>query len=462
MSLQKKVFLTLAILIAYTIDISAQFTISNPLKTTDATGLKIGDNAYLTAARGVDPNGDGWMRLTESSTNKKGYMYIMQSFPTSLGFVADFEYISWRNIADATYNGADGFSFFLFDATTTDANFKLGGYGGSLGYATFSNPAGTTGMSGGYLGIGFDEFGNYTTNIEGRNGGSATPIPNSITFRGPTNPVYTLSNVFLHRVDLGIRTGTIDQIRQRNEIDYNTVTTTRPKNNVFYRRVQVTITKPGVDYLVNIKWRKENQTTFTDLTSFTMSSTLYPIPANLKIGFAASTGGGYNFHEIRNILLTTPGNVRIDSRSNLAFLCNDKKSTVTFQVEVTNSTSANLSALDFTSKIQNSSNATLGTNLFKITGLTTTGFTNSNLPTSNFTTNEISGTVGLSANTSGFVTITGEYQRGIRANDFFKTVSTVTPTQITDTDPTNNTATTIVDLRKCNLISNPSMPSRYK
>ena len=42
----------------------SQFTITNTFRTNDATGLKIGDNATLTAATGVDPNGSGWLRLT--------------------------------------------------------------------------------------------------------------------------------------------------------------------------------------------------------------------------------------------------------------------------------------------------------------------------------------------------------------------------------------------------------------
>lgn len=122
---------------------SAQFTITNSLKTNDATGLKIGDNATLTAATGVDPNGSGWLRLTNASGNQKGFMYVSQAFGTSLGIIADFEYLTWRNTADTTYLGADGFSVYLFNGNVTDTNFKLGGYGGSLGYATLNNPVTT-------------------------------------------------------------------------------------------------------------------------------------------------------------------------------------------------------------------------------------------------------------------------------------------------------------------------------
>ena len=140
--------------------INAQFTITNNFRTNDSSGLKLGDNATLTAASGVDPNGEGWLRLTNAATFQKGYMYILQSFPTDLGVLADFEYKAWRSSNDG-YNGADGFSVFLFNGNVTEAEFKLGGYGGSLGYATYNNPAGTTGLSGGYIGVGFDEcYGN--------------------------------------------------------------------------------------------------------------------------------------------------------------------------------------------------------------------------------------------------------------------------------------------------------------
>src|SRR5690606_23753298 len=34
-------------------------------------------------------------------------------------------------------------------------------------------------------------------------------------------------------------------------------------------------------------------------------------PAMLKMGFAASTGGSHHIHEVRNLIITTPGGVRL-------------------------------------------------------------------------------------------------------------------------------------------------------
>lgn len=442
--------------------LSAQFTVTNSFRNNDASGLKLGDMATLTAATGVDPNGEGWLRLTNAVTFQKGYMYILQSFPTNLGILADFEYKAWRSSNDG-YNGADGFSVFLFNGSVTEAEFKLGGYGGSLGYATYSNPAGTTGLSGGYIGVGFDEYGNFARANENRNGGTSVEVPNSVVLRGPTSPIYNQSNLYFTHTALGTRTGTAAEIRNRNEIDYNTITAIRPTDSQFYRRFQLEIKRVGANYQVIVKWRKQGETTFTDIITHTINSATYPIPPTLKLGFAGSTGGGYNYHEIRNILLTTPGNIRVDSRSDMTMVCNDQNTRVTLNIEVTNDTPVALSNINFRNEIQNSVGVLLNTNQFKITSLSTTGFTVSNLPTSSFTTNVVSGKLGLPANKSGIVTITGEYyQKALKNNETFKSVSTVDTSEVTDTDTSNNTATSVITVRKCNFITNPSLPSYNK
>ena len=441
---------------------NAQFTITNNFRTNDSSGLKLGDNATLTAASGVDPNGEGWLRLTNAATFQKGYMYILQSFPTDLGVLADFEYKAWRSSNDG-YNGADGFSVFLFNGNVTEAEFKLGGFGGSLGYATYNNPAGTTGLSGGYIGVGFDEYGNFARASENRNGGTNVEVPNSVVLRGPTSATYNLSNPYFAHTALGDRTGTLAQIRNRNEIDYNTITPTRPTDNQFYRRFQLEVKRVGADYQVNVKWRKQGETTFTEIITHKINSATYPIPPTLKVGFAGSTGGGYNFHEIRNILLTTPGNIRVDSRSDMAILCNDQKTRVTLNIEVTNDTPIALSNINFSNEIQNSAGTLLNTSQFKITSLSTTGFSASNLPTTSFPTNRVSGKVGLPANRSGIVTITGEYYpKALKNNESFKSVTLVDTSEVTDTDNSNNTATSVIAVRKCNFITNPSLPSYNK
>jgi uncharacterized repeat protein (TIGR01451 family) len=58
------------------------------------------------------------------------------------------------------------------------------------------------------------------------------------------------------------------------------------------------------------------------------------------LGFAASTGAGFNYHEIRNVLITTPGNVRVQKSVDQTSqtLGND----LTYTVNITNDTRGDL------------------------------------------------------------------------------------------------------------------------
>src|SRR5690606_38326410 len=70
--------------------------------------------------------------------------------------------------------------FFLFDAAVP--SFHPGGFGGALGYA-FNSTHQAPGLSGAYIGIGLDEYGNFTNAIEGKDGPGFRP--NNISIRGP-------------------------------------------------------------------------------------------------------------------------------------------------------------------------------------------------------------------------------------------------------------------------------------
>ena len=48
-------------------------------------------------------------------------------------------------------------------------------FGGSLGYAQTTDPFPVDGILGGHLGVGFDEYGNFGNNLEGRGAGCNQP-----------------------------------------------------------------------------------------------------------------------------------------------------------------------------------------------------------------------------------------------------------------------------------------------
>ncbi|MDD4922517.1 MAG: Ig-like domain-containing protein, partial [Bacteroidales bacterium] len=224
---------------------------------------------------------------------QKGYAYINQAFPSELGVHVDLEFKIWRSNGETT--GADGFSVFLFDASVD--SFKIGGFGGSLGYAPFTNvgaPA-SSGVRGGYVGIGIDEFGNYSKGFEGRIGGEGFHA-NSIGVRGPTPDFEWLTGNF----DLGF------QLEHGNSVK-------RPADSVYFRRIQLEIIPVKVGSVNRYKIKVLIQNTLTGKFIDVLKPYLLPTapPAMLKLGFAAATGSCTNFHEVRNLLIRTPGGVHV-------------------------------------------------------------------------------------------------------------------------------------------------------
>ncbi len=176
-------FILLLGMLSFATPVQAAFTfpLTETFKGSSATGWVLGGTSILTSGN-ADPNDNGWLRLTRAATYQAGYAYYNTPIPTGRGLIITFDYASWGG------SGADGLSFFLFDGATT--TFNIGASGGSLGYAQKS---GFNGLSGGYLGLGLDEFGNYSNPNEGRVGGPGF-IPQSLAIRGPgagtTNYVY--------------------------------------------------------------------------------------------------------------------------------------------------------------------------------------------------------------------------------------------------------------------------------
>lgn len=103
------------------------------------------------------------LRLTEAVGNQATAITYQRVFPAAGNWVqVELDYYAWANL---TGNGADGIGIIFSDATVTP---RTGGFGGSLGYA---QRTGVAGFSGGWLGIGLDEFGNFSNPTEGRVGG---------------------------------------------------------------------------------------------------------------------------------------------------------------------------------------------------------------------------------------------------------------------------------------------------
>lgn len=246
---------------------------------------------------------DGVLQLTTNQLNQRGYMYIDVPFPSVYGLKVEFEYFMYGG------SGADGLTMFLFDAATP--NFSPGGFGGSLGYAQRS---GESGLTGAYLGLGFDVFGNYSNTTEGKSGGflqgSTDLFPNSVTLRnggaGLTGYDYVIGRI-THSPPANAPDLALD-VQYRFPLSSGGQGTQRVEESseVGYRKVFLELEPhpSGTGYLVKLEMEVTTEAGKPRLvTIFPGNAFPYPAPSNLKIGFAASTGGFSNFHEIRNLVV---------------------------------------------------------------------------------------------------------------------------------------------------------------
>ena len=332
---------------------------------------------------------------------------------------------------------------FLFDAATT--TFKAGGYGGSLGYAP---KGGTTGLSGGYLGVGFDEYGNFSNPTEGRIGGPGQR-PNSVTMRGPTTSNPSTTNSYL---------ATKQTTTLTPPYNIGITSGSRPADGTFFRKVKITILPTGTgSYVITVYWQTNISGSYTQLLQYT--TTTAP-PANLKLGFAASTGGSNNYHEIRNLYITTLGNVRVQKDVDKANA--NVGNQVTYTVNVTNDNAAALNGVVLADTLKNSAGAflNLGSN-FNINSITfnnngnsattATGFTSGVAKTTGFT-NPWNANLNIAANNAATFTIVGTVLSQPTGNIVKNSVGIdPTPSGITDQDLTNNYANVITTVLNPNI-----------
>lgn len=146
----------------------AQFPIIQTFKNSTASGWSFLGSAELTGDGSPDPIGDGWLRLTAASGSQAGSAIYGTAFSTTNGIVATFQYATYGG------DGADGFSFYLIDGST--ATPTVGGLGGALGYASnFAYNPDQNGVTNGYVGIAFDEWGNFADPEVGSGGPGRTP-----------------------------------------------------------------------------------------------------------------------------------------------------------------------------------------------------------------------------------------------------------------------------------------------
>jgi type IV pilus assembly protein PilY1 len=148
-----------------------------------------------------DPAGSGALRFSNAGSasgssygnQERGAIVSATPTATGQGIQVTFKTVTYGGDSGGNgKDGADGISFFLMDGSVTPT--AVGATGGSLGYSCSNSngpPQGVTydGLTGGYLGLGIDEFGNFlngTTVTQVTGSGSSTGGDNTATGYGFT------------------------------------------------------------------------------------------------------------------------------------------------------------------------------------------------------------------------------------------------------------------------------------
>jgi len=303
-----------------------------------------------------DPVGNGALRFTNGypyGHGENGAIVSANAFDAGQGVQITFKTVTYRGDSGGQGNdGADGMSFYLLDGGVTPGSTTwdgIGSWGGSLGYTCSNANPPYDGLVGGYLGLGIDEFGNFLNGVNFVSGYTAPTgvnatgdntavgygyVPGRIGLRGAGNvswaylnaayPAYYPSSLTTAQRQAAVKatckTGLVQNASSGTPVstataiaDYapitnafsvlngvtlaNESTTTRPDGtavqNVFLYNLQ--ITQNG---LLSFSYSINGGAFVNVISSQSISASNGALPATLRFGFAGSTGGDTNVHEI--------------------------------------------------------------------------------------------------------------------------------------------------------------------
>lgn len=313
-----------------------------------------GAQAWVGGTTGTLPDtaGNGALRLTNGCTpgstcdgsfthgyKQAGGIISNYTFDAGTGVNVIFKTVTYHGDSGGAGNdGADGMSFFLTDATNP---YDMGAFGGSLGY-TCSNtnndptlrgdgtPREYDGLRKGYIGLGIDEYGNFLNQGDntasgygyqpGRIGlrGAGSVAWYSLNFNYPADYPNTLTlaqraaavqqtcstGVIWNYTNPGSPTNTHTALPDYAPIPnaFKILSGVQIANEAAVTRAQAVpiayqlkITQDG---LLSFSYSYNGGAYQPVITKQSITSGNGPLPATLRFGFAGSTGGSTNIHEI--------------------------------------------------------------------------------------------------------------------------------------------------------------------
>lgn len=220
------------------------------------------------------------LRLTEAAQNQATASTFQRIFPAANNRVeVEFDYFAYGG------NGADGVAIVFSDASVTP---QVGAFGGPLGYGYKVNEQ-KPGFAGGWLGIGLDEYGNYS--IEGGGNGPGRR-KQSVALRG-SGSGYSGYNYLAGTCNNGTINTNGDCLSP--DIDDN-------DGNPLHRyRIVIDSTQAGTSF-VTVS-RRVGSGSWVDLIesiNILNLSGQSAVPQELLLSITGSTGSSTNNHEIDN------------------------------------------------------------------------------------------------------------------------------------------------------------------
>jgi large repetitive protein len=267
-----------------------------------AAGTPSGPSAVTQCSGASDS--PGFLRFTQAGGTEEGGVFSATSVPATQGLDVTFNSYQWGG------NGADGIAFALAIANPSDPQppAQIGYSGGSLGYAPYQA---TSGLTYGYLGVGLDAYGNFSTSgVDGS--GCSTPggtsrAPEAVSIRGPGNGVAGYCMLGGPWTDGGANLRSASSTAVPVEVAIN------PTGTSFTTASLMVV--PALSYAVQwtpVGGAEVYETgTLPDLNDPQYSGLDIPssyynsagIPYQLTFGWVASTGSHTDNHEIDNVVV---------------------------------------------------------------------------------------------------------------------------------------------------------------
>lgn len=272
---------------------------------TGADGASPGTNwsvGYKTGTFGNPVIFGNRLRLNNASSTAATWATLQKLFPAAGNKIT----VEFDHFAYGGTGSGDGIAVVLSNASVAP---QAGAFGGSLGYAQKGQTpisdcttiGGCPGFTGGWLGIALDEYGNYSTNTEGRFGGYATRILNSVAVRGSG------SGMSGYRYLLGTSTlsPAIDGNGSASPPHRYRIIVDHTDSIHAWASVERDITGGGTAYTILIGCPPGVTSGCTAFDVKDPGNSQDAVPAYWNLSFTGSTGASTNIHEVDSLKVCT-------------------------------------------------------------------------------------------------------------------------------------------------------------